>query len=273
MPRTTDRTGSPRSHAECTGSRRSSRRISAPAASPSNTTRTSTPSARACRVPRAEIADAALVRGINLRVVDADTIGVSLDETTTPAIVERVLGAFGLDPVDRSDERPAPTAIPDALARSTPFLTHPVFHRYRSETEMLRYLRRLADRDLALDRTMIPLGSCTMKLNATTEMIPITWPGFARLHPFAPIDPGRRVPSPVHRSRTLAVRDHGLRRGVAATERRVAGRARRAARDPRVPPESGGAGTQRVPDPGVCARDERRERGDGGHARRRRSLR
>jgi glycine dehydrogenase len=135
-----------------------------------------------------EVAEAALARGINLRIVDADTIGVSLDETTTPAIVDDVLAAFGVDPADRSDDRMANRVIPDALTRTTPFLTHPVFHRYRSETEMLRYLRRLADRDLALDRTMIPLGSCTMKLNATSEMIPITWPKFARLHPFAPID-------------------------------------------------------------------------------------
>jgi len=142
------------------------------------------------RVPGAarDVAEAALARGINLRVVDADTIGVALDETTTPAIVGDVCAAFGVDAGNARDDRAAQRAIPDTLARTTPFLTHPVFHRYRSETEMLRYLRRLADRDLALDRTMIPLGSCTMKLNATTEMIPITWPEFARLHPFAPID-------------------------------------------------------------------------------------
>ncbi|MEX2255325.1 MAG: aminomethyl-transferring glycine dehydrogenase [Acidimicrobiia bacterium] len=135
---------------------------------------------------------AALERGINLRVVDADTIGIALDETTTPEIVSRVWEAFGVTAdaalleeraVDTTDDE-----IPRALARTSEYLTHPVFHRYRSETEMLRYLRRLADRDLALDRTMIPLGSCTMKLNATTEMIPITWPELAGIHPFAPID-------------------------------------------------------------------------------------
>ena len=78
--------------------------------------------------------------------------------------------------------------IPATLRRTTPFLTHPVFHRHRSETAMLRYLRRLADKDLALDRSMIPLGSCTMKLNATSEMAPISWPEFAHIHPFAPAE-------------------------------------------------------------------------------------
>ncbi len=132
------------------------------------------------------IAAAARDERINLRVTDADTIGITLDETTEPetvAAVGRALGIEDLDPAVRSDE-----AIPGGLRRTSEYLTHPVFHDHRSETQMLRYLRRLADRDLALDRTMIPLGSCTMKLNATTEMEPITWPGFAALHPFAPLD-------------------------------------------------------------------------------------
>ena len=143
-------------------------------------------------IGRAEaIAEQARERGINLRVVDADTLGISLDETTTRTVVKAVWGAFGLDAdalgVDALDVT-TPDAIPNELERVSEFLTHPVFHRYRSETEMLRYLRRLADRDLALDRTMIPLGSCTMKLNATTEMIPVTWPEFGRMHPFVPIE-------------------------------------------------------------------------------------
>ncbi len=145
------------------------------------------------RVPgkAAEIAAGARSEGVNLRVVDADTLGVALDETTTRDTVEVVWRAFGLDTdalgVDALDVT-TPDAIPDELDRTSEILTHPVFHRYRSETDMLRYLRRLSDRDLALDRTMIPLGSCTMKLNATTEMLPITWPEFGRIHPFAPID-------------------------------------------------------------------------------------
>jgi len=133
----------------------------------------------------AEIVIGARERGVNLRYIDTDTIGISVDETTTDAVVGRVLDAFGSAPVDG---RSTGLVIPEHLRRTSAFLTHPVFHRYRSETEMLRYLRRLADRDLALDRTMIPLGSCTMKLNATTEMMPITWPEFAAIHPFAPLD-------------------------------------------------------------------------------------
>jgi glycine dehydrogenase len=138
------------------------------------------------RVPGAadRVIDAALQRGLNLRRVDGDSVGVALDETTTPAVVERVLEAFGAGPLPAE----GPSGIPAALRRTGEVLSHPVFHRYHSEHEMLRYLRRLADKDLALDRTMIPLGSCTMKLNATAEMIPVTWPEFAGIHPFAPLD-------------------------------------------------------------------------------------
>jgi glycine cleavage system P protein (glycine dehydrogenase) len=142
------------------------------------------------RVPgrAAQIASRARDHRINLRFVDADTLGVALDEVTDRDVVERVWDAFGARASVAAIDRRAPRAIPDTLDRTTEFLTHPVFHRYHSETEMLRYLRRLADRDLALDRTMIPLGSCTMKLNATTEMLPVTWPEFARMHPFAPLE-------------------------------------------------------------------------------------
>jgi len=140
------------------------------------------------RVPgRAEeIAAAARIRRVNLRVVDGDTLAVALDETTTAAVLDAVADAFGV--AGEGWEADGATGIPPSLTRTSAILTHPVFHRYHSETEMLRYLRRLADRDLALDRSMIPLGSCTMKLNATTEMIPITWPEFGRMHPFAPLD-------------------------------------------------------------------------------------
>jgi glycine cleavage system P protein (glycine dehydrogenase) len=142
------------------------------------------------RVPDAAARVAALARRhrINVRVVDANTIGVAFDETTTREVVERLWDAFGVHASVAELDRRALRYIPEDLARTSEFLTHPVFRRYHSETEMLRYLRRLADRDLALDRTMIPLGSCTMKLNATTEMLPVTWPEFARLHPFAPLD-------------------------------------------------------------------------------------
>jgi len=122
--------------------------------------------------------------GINLRLVDSTTVGVSVDEVTEPAHVEAVLSAFGVE----ATVEDAPEALPEALRRTTPFLTHPVFSEHRSETAMLRYLRRLSDRDYALDRGMIPLGSCTMKLNATAEMEPVTWPEFGGVHPFAPIE-------------------------------------------------------------------------------------
>ncbi|MGZ4675511.1 MAG: aminomethyl-transferring glycine dehydrogenase [Acidimicrobiia bacterium] len=140
------------------------------------------------RVPgRADaVLTAARERGINLRRVDDDTVGVTLDETTTDATVALVLAAFDVDGVDGGGAGPAP--IPMELERVDEFMTQEVFHAHRSETDMLRYLRRLADEDLALDRTMIPLGSCTMKLNATTEMEPISWPEFASIHPYAPAE-------------------------------------------------------------------------------------
>ncbi|HEY2029244.1 MAG TPA: aminomethyl-transferring glycine dehydrogenase, partial [Myxococcales bacterium] len=131
------------------------------------------------------IFSAAESRGINLRRIDAQTIGVSLDETTSAEDVRDILAAFaGARPVP---ELVAPdTRLPAALQRTTGYLTHPVFNTHHSETEMLRYLRLLESRDLSLTRSMIPLGSCTMKLNATAEMLPVTMPGFSRLHPFAP---------------------------------------------------------------------------------------
>jgi glycine dehydrogenase len=132
---------------------------------------------------------AALAAGVNLRLVDADHVGIATDETTTRAHLDAVVAAFGLQRADWDAlDATAPPLLPAGLQREEPFLTHPVFHEHRSETAMLRYLRRLADRDLALDRSMIPLGSCTMKLNATTEMEAVTWPEFGAIHPFAPLD-------------------------------------------------------------------------------------
>jgi glycine dehydrogenase len=146
------------------------------------------------RVPgrAAEVVAAAREAGINLRQVDADVVGAACDETTRREHLAAVWAAFGVaggvaGDVDALDAA-AGDALPAPLLRQDQILTHPVFHQYRSETAMLRYLRRLADRDYALDRGMIPLGSCTMKLNATTEMEPVTWPEFGALHPFAPTE-------------------------------------------------------------------------------------
>ncbi|GAB4400830.1 MAG: aminomethyl-transferring glycine dehydrogenase [Rhodoferax sp.] len=134
----------------------------------------------------------AVSAGVNLRLVSQTAVGISLDETTTADDLAQLLGFFAapgqaVPSVDALDAQ-APDLLPAALRRQSAFLTHPVFNRYHSETAMLRYLRSLADKDLALDRSMIPLGSCTMKLNATSEMLPITWPEFAHIHPFAPAD-------------------------------------------------------------------------------------
>jgi len=124
---------------------------------------------------------------INLRKIDARSVGISLDETTTRADVAALAKIFGvqLDDLDALDAE-TPDALPPALLRTSRFLQHPVFNTHHSEHELLRYMRALADKDLAMDRTMIPLGSCTMKLNATAEMIPVTWPEFAEIHPLAP---------------------------------------------------------------------------------------
>ncbi|MDB5906664.1 MAG: gcvP, partial [Massilia sp.] len=129
----------------------------------------------------------AVEHGVNLRKVDDGHVGVSLDETTSREDIALLCKIFGVAAAPDFDAA-GDYAFPAQLARTSAYLTHPTFHRYHAEHEMLRYLRSLADKDLALDRTMIPLGSCTMKLNATSEMIPVTWPEFSNIHPFAPDD-------------------------------------------------------------------------------------
>jgi glycine dehydrogenase len=129
--------------------------------------------------------------GFNLRRSSACSIGITLDETTTRDDITALWSLFAVGhrlPEFAPFEKGVASLIPPALQRASAFMTHPVFNRHHSETEMLRYIRSLSDKDLALDRSMIPLGSCTMKLNATSEMIPITWPEFANIHPFAPQD-------------------------------------------------------------------------------------
>ena len=140
-----------------------------------------------------DIVDAALDRGINIRYVDENWVSATTDERTTSADISALIAAT-CDVTGFQQPTATPrldTSIPVELRRTSGYLPHPVFHRHQTETAMLRYLRSLADKDIALDRSMIPLGSCTMKLNATTEMIPITWPGFGDIHPFAPEDQTR----------------------------------------------------------------------------------
>jgi glycine dehydrogenase len=142
-----------------------------------------------------QVIDAARERGVNLRAYGDDAVGVSFDETTTQSDVEAILASFaheGAEAPAFDTLREAATApLPASFARESDCLTHPVFHRHRSEHEMLRYLHRLEARDISLTTSMIPLGSCTMKLNATSEMLPVTWPEFASLHPYAPADQSR----------------------------------------------------------------------------------
>jgi glycine dehydrogenase len=132
------------------------------------------------------ILKAAVAEGVNLRKIGDDRIGISLDERSRPVTLEAVWRAFGGD--FKTDDFAPDWRLPSDLLRKSEYLTHPIFHMNRAESEMTRYIRRLSDRDLALDRSMIPLGSCTMKLNATAEMLPITWPEFAEIHPFVPAD-------------------------------------------------------------------------------------
>ena len=167
--------------------------------------------------------------GINIWLVDADHVSVSCDEATTDEHVEAVLAAFGATRGRRASPGP------DIATRTSEFLTHPAFTRYRTETEMMRYLRSLADKDIALDRSMIPLGSCTMKLNAAAEMEPITWPEFARQHPFAPASDTPGLRKLIADLEAWLTADHRIRRGVAAAERRLAGGVRGPAGDPGVP--------------------------------------
>jgi glycine dehydrogenase len=141
---------------------------------------------------REAIVQRALAAGVNLRLIGQDRLGISLDETSSATDVQDLIAIFSAQPGPDTGSLEAQTAanegIPAALLREQDYLQHPLFHDYRSETEMLRYMRYLEDKDIALNRAMIPLGSCTMKLNATTEMLPVTWPEFAGLHPFAPAE-------------------------------------------------------------------------------------
>lgn len=135
---------------------------------------------------QAAVMKSAVDEGINLRAVGETRIGITLDERSKPATIEAVWRAFG---IERADKDYTPHyQMPEKMVRQTSYLTHPIFHMNRAETEMMRYMRRLADRDLALDRAMIPLGSCTMKLNSAAEMMPVSWREFSQMHPYAPAD-------------------------------------------------------------------------------------
>src|SRR6185295_15342498 len=139
----------------------------------------------------------AAAAGINFRIIDDTTVGIALNETVTTADVRDIVNVFAramgkpepnIDLETAGREASASDGYPAALRRKSAFLTHPVFNTHRSETQMMRYIRTLERKDIGLDTSMIPLGSCTMKLNAATEMLPVTWEHFSRVHPFAPTD-------------------------------------------------------------------------------------
>ncbi len=146
-------------------------------------------------VGQAGILAAARAEGLNFRKIGTGHVGISLDETTDEQVLLRVLRTFGIEGAPPHRGR---LGFSDRFLRQSDYLTHPIFHMNRAETEMMRYMRRLSDRDLALDRAMIPLGSCTMKLNAAAEMIPLSWPVFATLHPFAPADQAQGYAEAIH---------------------------------------------------------------------------
>jgi glycine cleavage system pyridoxal-binding protein P len=204
----------------------------------------------------ANIMQAAVAAGYNLRRVDDETLGISVDETTTREDVAALLKLFGHTgaPVEALDAA-RPCAIPVTLQRREPILTHPVFNTHHTEHGMLRYLKRLQNRDLALDHAMIPLGSCTMKLNAAAEMIPVSWPEFADAS-LRPARPGAGLRRTDHRAGEPAQGDHRLRCRLHAAEFRRAGRIRRAGIDPPLPGSQRPGPAQHLPDPEVGPRHQ-----------------
>jgi glycine dehydrogenase len=210
----------------------------------------------------------AVAMGINLRDASADSVSISLDETTTRNdIIDlwTVLAGDKALPSFAAFEHGMPLGLPAALRRTSTYLTHPVFNTHHSETEMLRYIRALSDKDLALDRTMIPLGSCTMKLNATSEMIPITWPEFANIHPFAPHGSSRATRVAQRATVRLAVASHRLCRHQPAAQCRLARRIRRPAGHQGLPRVARRRPPRHLPDPRIGPRHQPRQRADGRH--------
>ena len=197
-----------------------------------------------------EIVKAAEARGMNFRVIGERAMGISLDETTTEKDVAEIWRVFndgraaGFAPSELAGEAEAGSPAP--FARRSQYLTQPVFNRYHAETEMLRYMKRLEARDLSLTTSMIPLGSCTMKLNAAAEMMPVTWPEFGRLHPFAPLGQARGYQTIFRQVGGVAGGDYGVRGGVAAAQCRVAGGVCGAAGDSRLSRQSRARGTANV---------------------------
>ena len=207
---------------------------------------------------------------INLRFVDADHLGISFDQSIRRQELERLLTVFKTDAAGRHHARRHRQDADGGRSRRTSrrtsaYLTHPVFEMYHSETEMLRYLRHLQVKDVALDQSMIPLGSCTMKLNATTEMIPVTWRSFSMLHPFVPLEQAQGYHAALRGTRGHAGRDHRLRCRVAAAQCRQPGRICRAPGHPRLSRIARARASRRLPHPDLGAWHQSGLRRDGGH--------
>ena len=208
------------------------------------------------------VLQAAVREGINLRRVGETRVGITLDECTRPATIEKVWRAFGIVMAD--DDLTPEYRLPEALLRTSAYLEHPIFHMNRAETEMMRYMRRLADRDLALDRAMIPLGSCTMKLNAAAEMEAISWREFARIHPFAPADQALGYAEIIDDLSAKLCDITGYAAFSIAAEFGRAGGICRASDHRRLAPGARQLRAQGLPDPDVGARDQPRFGPDGG---------
>ena len=211
------------------------------------------------------VLQSAVREGVNLRRVGDTRIGITLDERTRTKTVEAVWRAFGI--VMEDGDFAPDYRLPEALLRTSDYLTHPIFHMNRAETEMMRYMRRLADRDLALDRAMIPLGSCTMKLNSAAEMMPVSWREFSLLAPLRPRRSGRGVSGDDRGSQRQAVRDHRLCRHFHAAQFRRAGGICGASDDIGVSPGQGRGASPRLPHPDERAWHQPGERAYGGLGR------
>ena len=212
-----------------------------------------------------KIRDAAEGARINVRYFDDGDVGVSLDETTGADDVAELLRLFAraTGAVSAGLDQASESVLPDEVRRTSPFLTHPVFNTHHSELQMMRYLKRLERKDIGLDTSMIPLGSCTMKLNAATEMIPVTWPAFSRVHPFVPPAQVVGYQTGLRRAGVSAEDHHGIGGGLAPTKFRRPRRVRRADGYSRLSSGSRRRTPQRGADPGFRARDEPGDGRDG----------
>ena len=204
--------------------------------------------------------------GCNLRALGPCAVGISFDETTTPRDIELLMSIFrGTNVRDFDDDNigDPPIRFPQSAIRTSEYLTHPIFNTHDTETEMLRYLKKLESRDLSLTTSMIPLGSCTMKLNATAEMFPISWPEISKLHPFAPVEQAAGYLADFSTVGRMARGNHRVRGGVIATECRIAGRIRRSTGDSRTSRVARRSASQRLSHSNVGARHESRQCGNG----------